>query len=213
MPVHARASHKGPHTLKIQLFKCRRCMRQQDPTHWRHVQSRQPDFRGNWEKCLQCWTGSTRSCQSLLSRVENRSVAISLSEQGLSVRALESAERSIVLLFPYTLLCTYLAYSRRGRVSKCMHTNQFLIKSFMSRYYFLCTRNPDDFLSEPTCSILLLSSVCPLSFFSNRAYFTEITNPLLPLVFYTFLSKWLFAQCCMALLPVVKEDMFIDKSN
>ncbi len=104
------------------------------PTHWRYsclsaknvcdsktpctevcVQFRQSVFRGNWERCLHCWTGSTRTCPSLLSRFENHGVAISLNEQGLSVRAPERAESNTVFLFPYTLHCTHIVYFKSGK--------------------------------------------------------------------------------------------------
>lgn len=65
--------------------------------HWHAV------LRGNWKKCLCCWTGSTATCHRLMSRLEYHSIAISLNEQ---VGALDKAVNSL------TLLCTYIPKDR-----------------------------------------------------------------------------------------------------
>lgn len=56
------------------------------------------------------WEPAKVSCQGL--RI---SVAISLSEQGLSVRAPQGVESSIVFLFAYTLHVLYIAERKVGQ--------------------------------------------------------------------------------------------------
>lgn len=144
-----------------------------------------------------------KTCQSLLSRFENHSVAISLNEQGLSVRAPERMESNIVCLFPYAL---HIFQKRRtGWENLCMKMHFKL--NLLWAFIISCAHGILLIHKINLCAAFHYPIVNFLYIFNIGHILWEwvlIRKPLPSHLYPTLCQTNGHLQCCMALLPVVK---------